>query len=87
MKKIKKVFIAYQLDKAMDDVTRIEVTFSDYQFTLSMLGGSSFDSEYEALKFVNDTMADYSKRGVDKDVRFVVIPTFVFDDDEKFKTT
>ncbi len=82
--KIKKSFVAFELGKAIDDVTRVEVLLSDYQFSLSMMAGKSFDNESDAQKFIYDTMEDYEKRGYSKDVRFLIIPVLHFEDDKIF---
>jgi hypothetical protein len=87
VKQIKKLFVAYQLDNAIEDVTRVQIEHSEYQFTLSLLGGKPFETIEEAEKFISDTMKDYDKRNVGDKTRFVILSTYVFEGDENFKTS
>lgn len=78
-------WVVYQLTEAVSGIGNKGIEYDDHAFILSRYHKGIFKTEEEAYFHVSEQMKDYKKRKVDKGVRFVVMPTMCFSDDDIFQ--
>lgn len=81
-----KVFAVFQLSEAVSGFSSQGIEYDSFMFILYRMPEASFKTEKEAEEFVIEKMKDYSDRKVGKNTRFVILPTYIYENnDEHFQ--
>jgi hypothetical protein len=79
---IVKKYVVYSLSNAVNGLSNNGLEYSEYSFILYL--HNAFNNEEDAEKYIMKTMEDYKNRNVGQNTRFLITPTYVFNDDQIF---
>ena len=81
---IKKLYVVFSLEEAIDGISNTGIEHSEYNFTLNTGYKNIFNNVKDCENYIKDTMKDYKKRNIGEKTRFVILPIFCYDDDKIF---